>query len=46
MRPRATLVTHVLRVDAVIENRRLDRVLHSFWDLESLSIEESEGVVV
>ena len=45
MRPRATLVTHVLRVDAVIENRRLDRVLHSFWDLESLGIEESEGVV-
>ena len=45
MRPRATLVTHVLRVDAVIENRRLDRVLHLFWDLESLGTEESEGVV-
>ena len=38
MRPRTTLVTHVLRVDAVIENRRLERILHSFWDLESLGI--------
>ena len=35
---RATMTTHVLRVDGVSEDRCLDRELHSFWKLESLGI--------
>ena len=41
----ATLVTHVLRTDGVSESKCLDRILHSFWNIESLGILESEDVV-
>ena len=42
---RATMTTHVLRVDGVSEERCLDRELHSFWKLESLGIIEDESLV-
>ena len=42
---RATLVTHVLRVDGVNENRRLEKELNSFWNLESIGIVETEESV-
>ena len=42
---RATLVTHVLKVDGVNENRRLEQELNSFWNLESIGIVETEESV-
>lgn len=45
MKPRATLVTHVLRVDTVNESKRLDQALTKFWDFESMGIVENESVV-
>ena len=41
----ATLITHVLRVDGVSENKRLEKQLQSFWNLESLGIIESNESV-
>ena len=43
--PHTTLVTHVLRVDGINENKSLDKELHSFWNLESIGIIESENIV-
>uniref|UniRef100_A0A1X7UP30 Uncharacterized protein n=1 Tax=Amphimedon queenslandica TaxID=400682 RepID=A0A1X7UP30_AMPQE len=41
----ATMVTHVLRVDSVHEDMSLERILRSFWELESLGILEDENLV-
>ena len=41
--PHTTLVTHVLRVDGINENKSLDKELHSFWNMESIGIIESEN---
>ena len=41
----ATLITHVLRVDGVSENKGLEKQLQSFWNLESLGIIESNESV-
>ena len=43
--PHTTLVTHVLRVDGINENKSLDKELHSFWNMESIGIIESENIV-
>ena len=37
--------THVLRVDALCSAKSLDKELHSFWDMESIGIVESEQIV-
>ena len=41
----ATLVTHVLRVDSVTDNKCLERELRLFWEIESLGIIEDECLV-
>lgn len=40
-----SLITHVLRVDSVLESKALDKTLKAFWDIESLGILEHEDVV-
>lgn len=40
-----SLITHVLRVDSVLESKALDKTLKAFWDIESLGILEQEDVV-
>uniref|UniRef100_A0A1X7VT18 Reverse transcriptase domain-containing protein n=1 Tax=Amphimedon queenslandica TaxID=400682 RepID=A0A1X7VT18_AMPQE len=45
MKPRATLVTHVLRVESMNESKRLDQALTKFWDFESMCVVEKESVV-
>ena len=39
------LVTHVLWTDGVSTMKSLERELHSFWNIETLGIVESEDVV-
>ena len=41
----ATLVTHVLRVDSVTDNKCLEIELRLFWEIESLGIIEDECLV-
>ena len=41
----STFVTHVLRVDGLCSNKRLEKELHAFWDIESLGITENESIV-
>ena len=43
--PHTTLVTRVLRVDGLCSTKSLDKELHSFWDMESIGIVESEQIV-
>ena len=43
--PHTTLVTHVLRADGICNARSLDKELHSFWNIESMGIVESEDIV-
>ena len=45
MSQHTALITHVLRVDGMIESRCLERELHSFWEIESLGIVEDESLV-
>ena len=34
----STFVTHVLHVDGLCSNKRLEKELHAFWDIESLGL--------
>ena len=43
--PASTLVTHTLRVDGINGIKALERELHSFWNIESLGILETEDMV-
>lgn len=41
----STFVTHILRVDGLCSNKRLEKELCAFWDIESLGITENESIV-
>ena len=44
--PLTFLITHALTADAPASTERLDEVLHSFWNLESLGIKGTEEAVL